>query len=138
MLYTKHESFPCHRVLNIMEALKEAPANYLVYAKHVDAIYPVTAVAPDAGEETVSFASEETYGREPSKTYTTRQLLEEIEQSMKQEQMGLDTEAYLEAADNTDPDLDMQLCEPCEIAGYGIDDTCRLFFLIAGACWDYC
>lgn len=138
MLYTKHETFPCHRIFNIMEALKNAPAEYLVYVKHVDAIYPVTAVASDNEEETVSFASEETYGRKPSKTYTTRQLLAEIERCMKQNQLGVDTEAYLEAADHTDPDLDLQLCEPCEIEGYGIDDTCRLFFLIAGACWDYC
>lgn len=138
MLYTKHEFFPCHRILNIMEALKKAPADYLVYAKHVDALYPITAVTLDSGEETVSFASKETYGRKPSKTYTAKQLLDEIEQSMKQNQLGIDTVAYLEAADNTDPDLDMQLCEPCEIEGYGIDDICCLFFLIAGTCWDYC
>lgn len=138
MLYTKHESFPCHRALNIMEALKEAPSGYLVYAKHVDAIYPVTGVVLDSDEDAVGIASEETYGREPSKTYTTRQLLTEIKQAMEQHPFGIDTEAYLEAADNTDPDLDMQLCEPCEIDGYGIDDTCQLFFLIAGASWDFC
>lgn len=138
MLYTKYESFKCHRVLSIMKALKDAPADYLVYTKHVDAIYPIIAVTSDSGRNTVSFASEETYGKEPSKTYTTKQLLEEIKQSMKQIQLGINTEVYLEAAENTDPGLDMQLCEPCEIEGYGIDDTCHLFFLIAGTCWDYC
>lgn len=137
-MYTKYESFPCNRILNIMEALKGAPEDYIVYAKHVDAIYPITAVMVDSAlEEAIGFASEETYGRNPSKKYTTRQLFNEIEQSMKQLTLGTNIETYLEAADNTDPDLDMQLCEPCEIVGYGIDDTCHLFFLIAGTCWDY-
>lgn len=138
MLYTKHETFPCHKVLNIMVALRKAPADYLVYIMHMDSIYPVTAVTLDSIEDTAGFDSEETYGRKPSKIYTTRQLLAEIEQSMKQLQLGIYAEAYLKVADNTDPDLDMQLCEPCAVEGYGIDDICHLFFLIAGTNWDYC
>lgn len=139
MLYAKYETFSNHHVLPIIEALLEAPEDYLVYAKHVDSIYPIVAVTADyTFEEVIGFASEETYGKKPSKTYTTKHLLEELLTSMEQFRFGIDTNAYLEAASNTDSNSDMQLCEPCEIKGYGIDDSCHLFFLIAGCCWDYC
>lgn len=124
--------------MNIVEALRKVPQDYLVYARHVDSIYPIVGITVDCSlEGAIGFSSEETHGKEPTKTYTTEQLLREILAYMENLRLGPDTKSYLEAADNVDTELDMQMCNPCEIEGYGIDDICRLFLLIAGACLDY-
>lgn len=135
MLYSKSNTFPCHAVGNIMNALREAPKDYIVYAQHVDAIYPITDIV--AEDDVVSFFSEETYGKEPSKSYSVGESFEKLCKMAAEGQFYMHTDARLEAAENVDENLDLQLDEPCEIKGWGTDNVCRIFFLIAGTYWDY-
>lgn len=46
-------------------------------------------------------------------------------------------DACLEAAEDADPELELQMTEPCWIQGWAVDDTCRHFYLIAGEAWGW-
>ena len=138
MKYSRTGDFPCHKMLNILQALKEAPGDYLIYASHVDSIYPITGVTVGDVEDTVNFSSIETYGRPPQRIMTVKVLLQQIERLFK-ENKELDPyiDACLEAVEDADPALDLQMTEPCEIGGWAVDDTCRHFYLLAGAVWGW-
>lgn len=138
MIYSKTGTFPCHKALNVIQALKEAPEDYLVYAMYADSIYPITGVTDMAINDAVSFSSVETYGKLPQTIYTVAGLLHMISQLFAEsENLDPYIDACLEAAQDTDPELDLQMTCPCEISGWGIDDTCCHFYLIAGTEWEW-
>ena len=100
MKYSRTGDFPCHKLLNILQVVKEAPGDYLAYASHADSIYPIN------------------------------RMLEE-------EKPDPYIDACLEAARDTDPELELQMTEPCEISGWAVDDTCCHFYLLAGNVWGW-
>lgn len=52
MKYTETGVFPCHKIMNILQVLKNAPESYLVYAMYADSIYPITGVTDGAMDDT--------------------------------------------------------------------------------------
>lgn len=137
MKYSRTGDFPCHKLLNILQVVKEAPGDYLAYASHADSIYPITGVDVGIVDDVVSFSSIETYGRAPRAVCTAAQLLQQINRMLEEEKPDPYIDACLEAARDTDPELELQMTEPCEISGWAVDDTCRHFYLIAGEAWGW-
>ena len=75
---------PCHRILNVLEALKSIPSEYRVYAIYGECAYPVTdvkVITPECGVINIFF--ERTCRKVPSKACTTIQLSNKIKQLMK-------------------------------------------------------
>jgi len=128
--------FSDRRLETLIDVLKAAPADYIMYAACVDSIYPITGVlAGIVDDEAVSFSSIETYGENPPKTCRVDEMTKNLVCGMEHEN-AYNWDVCLEAATNVDPDLDMQLTENRTISSWGIDDICKMFVLFAGEPWD--
>lgn len=135
MLYDKSRTFKTCKLAELLDFLKTAPQDYIVYAQCVDSIYPVSDMSNSS--DSVAIFSVETYGKRPKKTYTVAQFIAAIEDLFDQDIVTNSTSVYLEPAENTDPDLDAQLTEARAIGIGGISDICQDVYLVAGELWDF-
>lgn len=140
MRYAQEGIFNHTNISEIVKVLKKAPQDYSVWIRHIDAYYPIVGISVNSFDEddvVMGLASEETYGRKPSKSYTIAEMIDQMDFMVRDGQAKIDTTVFLESATNLDVSLDMQMEEPCCISGWGICNTCNDFVFLAGDSYWY-
>lgn len=125
MKFSKNGTFLTHGMDEMKKVLRDVPADYEAWVNCVDSIYPVTGVQGGIIDDMVSISSIETYGRQV-RSLTVKEVMDQLKA------FTWNPEICLEAASDVDPGLDMQLDSPRWVSGWGIDDVCRMFFVISG------
>lgn len=138
MRYENRKELLSHSAAELTKTLAQFNPDYPVWIQHVDSIYPVTGVSTGIVDDMISLASEETYGNTPSKTFSARDLIEEIRHSLKTDDCQADVDICAEATCNPDETLDMQLTEACIFSAVGSSSITKSIYIITGNPVMYC
>lgn len=144
MKYQKSYEFTS--LSGLVSILSELPETYQVWVSHVDSVYPVISIDTDTlADNEVCVSSVETYGKPEPRAMTVGTFIKELKriaEDTTQQEESLQSALYATAAENTDPELDLQLTEPYRIEQIGVDKPMESFpggvYLITGTAYDYC
>lgn len=138
MRYERRKELKNHSAAELAKTLTHFDPEYPVWIQHVDSIYPVIGISSEIINDMISLESEETYGNKPSRTILSKDLIEELNNIIKNYDESDDVEICAEATCNPDKTLDMQLTDPCTFAAVESYSCTKSIYLITGTPVVYC